>query len=366
MRRILIGLTVLIAAIGLVVGIKGKPDPELVFKGRPASTWLAKMQATESKDRREATDALGWLGPTVDRSLPALIAALYDPDQLVRANAGVALGRFGGLAVPALIRQTESGPVEVRRGAALALGFIGKPAEPAIPALVQLLSDPENSVRQEAARSLAKIGPMSVGPLIDTLDGADRKARAAAIVALVDLGSQAAPAIEPLAAALRDHDHLIHGTAAEALSGIGKPAVGMLISALDDPNPDVRHIAASALSRMGVIADEAVPSLVRTLDDTESPVRAAAANALGRIGPAARAAVDSLQVRLKDTAIEVRKTCAEALGRLGRLSITAVPTLLELQQDEAEVVRKAATDALVQIVLEGETGTGSKVIFMAP
>src|SRR5262245_36607731 len=154
MYRLLMVLTAMVALIGLVVGVVIRPNSEPVFKGKSASAWLAQMQAPEFKERREATAALGWLGPAAGKSVPVLISALNDPDQFVRANAGIALGRFGSIAVPALIVQLESDSPDIRRGSCLALGYIGKPSEPAIPALVHLLSDFDASVRQEAARTL--------------------------------------------------------------------------------------------------------------------------------------------------------------------------------------------------------------------
>jgi hypothetical protein len=82
--------------------------------------------------------------------------------------------------------------------------------------------------------------------------------------------------------------------AAQALGRIGKPAVPMLMNALQHRDPHVRLQAAQVLAKIGPEAQAAVPLLVAALDDHDPHVRRAAARALGQIGPAAQEAVPAL------------------------------------------------------------------------
>jgi HEAT repeat protein len=131
---------------------------------------------------------------------PSIAEALDDPDLEVRQNTALALSNFGGreaarimpilmdmlkqkankkqrrqaaiaiynigpdaqVAVQPLIQALSDEDKNLHTDAAYALGGIGRRAEAAVPALVQLLADSreKNEARVEAAKALAKIGPV--------------------------------------------------------------------------------------------------------------------------------------------------------------------------------------------------------------
>lgn len=86
-------------------------------------------------------------------AVPALIAALADPEKVVRRAAACALAGIGPEAVPALIAALDRPSWVVRYRAAEALGGIQDPR--VIPALVVLLDDDRDHVRYMAAKGLA-------------------------------------------------------------------------------------------------------------------------------------------------------------------------------------------------------------------
>ena len=65
----------------------------------------------------------------------------------------------------------------VRRSAAYALGGIGPPAAEAVPALAAALHDPDADIRRSAAHALGKIGPAAVPGLLATLNDPDEDVR---------------------------------------------------------------------------------------------------------------------------------------------------------------------------------------------
>lgn len=67
---------------------------------------------------------------------------------------------------------------------------------------------------------------------------------------------------------------------AESLDRSAIPALGR---ALNDPDPSMRRLVASALGRMGTKAQEAVPRLERALEDPDLSVRLAVESAIMRI-----------------------------------------------------------------------------------
>lgn len=77
----------------------------------------------------------------------------------VRETAADALARIGDPAVPALIETLHDPDHSIRAHAALALARMGPKAAPAVPDLIVALNDPQREVRQGAARALGQIGP---------------------------------------------------------------------------------------------------------------------------------------------------------------------------------------------------------------
>lgn len=174
--------------------------------------------------------------------------------------------------------------------------------------------------------------------------------------------------------------------------GENKKIIPDLINALKDLNHKIRESAAQALAAKGPAAKEAVPALIEALDDNDKQVRSAAAEALGKIGAlsaipylyaafekeaggfmpenfegvvvsiadaldpllkklnsAPKKAVASLVQALKDENKNVRMWSAYFLGGIGPDAAKAVPDLIELLKDDVEDVRSAAVDALGKI-----------------
>ena len=86
-----------------------------------------------------------------------------------------ALGRIGAAAVPALVEVLADPNPVVRRRAAQALARIGPDARDAVPDLIVTLQDRNEEVRKSAARALGQIGPdarAAIPALMDELKAA--------------------------------------------------------------------------------------------------------------------------------------------------------------------------------------------------
>ncbi len=131
---------------------------------------------------------------------------------------------------------------------------------------------------------------------------------------------------------LGNQDYRISSASANELCAIGEPAVGPLIKALKDDNPQVRSLAALNL---GIIGDKkATNSLVEALKDPVPEVRMNAAFSLGQLQ--SLEAVEPLIELLKDENGEVVRYTVIALGMLKDPRATE-PLCEVLKRDDASI-----------------------------
>ena len=123
------------------------------------------------------------------RVVPALISVLTDPDENIRVVGSVALQSLGESAVPYLIDALTADSADIRLNAAYALGEIGTPLDTILPALINALTDPVWNVRRLVVRALVTIGTPAVEPLIEALNSPKPELRRMAERALNDIGT---------------------------------------------------------------------------------------------------------------------------------------------------------------------------------
>ena len=210
------------------------------------------------------------------------------------------IGRVGqAWKITKLISELTIGVKATREGAIKQLVSISGPA---VPALIDMLTDNFWFVRMNAARTLGLIGDSSEVPafvenatcqyaldrhlttsavpaLIATLNDSDRQVRESAAEALGKIG---VPALSPLIDTLKDRETAMPVCAAIALKKIGSPAMPALLAAFNHWHSSARENIAEVLGLMGDAA--AVPALVDTLKYKDSPIRPSVTKALKRIG----------------------------------------------------------------------------------
>jgi len=101
-----------------------------------------------------------------------------------------------------------------------------------------------------------------------------------------------------------------------ALVRIGKASVPAVQKVLKSKSPEARENALVVLVNLRGDAAPAVPQIAEALHDENPTVRYYAARALGAIGPPAKSAVKALERATKDSDAAVRKVAREALERL--------------------------------------------------
>lgn len=290
----------------------------------PAIAQLVKDLQHKDRDvRHQAAKRAAVLGPKALPAVPALVAALLEPEERPFCfEVSDALRKLGPHAVPSLTAALRDAKVGLRAASAWVLSEIGAASAPAVPALLQALKDESALVRAYAARALGggryvvisysenfTLGNTVILSKMETRGG---------------IGPPAVPAIPDLTAALGDSDSWVRGSVAQALAGFGsaaRVAIPRLLETAKDRSDFPSAHAAATLVTLGETA-EGLAILVGKLkywsgDPSQvSRIRAGAAGILADLGPAARSAVPALKEALEQEIDgEVRQRLTEAMKK---------------------------------------------------
>src|SRR5262249_2629863 len=155
------------------------------------------------------------------------------------------------------------------------------------------------------------------------------------IVALQRFGHLAAPYSDLLVDLLDDPQPTVRERAAAALGMIGvkETAKARLLRALEDESPRVRVAAPPVLWKLIPDPVPLVPVLIACLSDRDAFVRWHAATTLGEMGQAAEPALPALLVALYDRDDVVQMHAARALGNLGLAPERVIPGLIALLRE---------------------------------
>ena len=148
-------------ALGEIIQNSGPVDPAII----------AKLDDPDMRVRTTAAYALGRAGPAANSAVPRLRRAVESSDPMVRVVSAWALAHIAPSdkqvvveILPVLMHGTKNNNPMMRRGSAVALGMLGKAANPAVPSLRALAKDPDKTVRIAALEALEKIGAIDIKP----------------------------------------------------------------------------------------------------------------------------------------------------------------------------------------------------------
>jgi HEAT repeat protein len=245
-----------------------------------------RLKSSQAADRAAAANEMGRRGYRFRKEISELLRPLLrtDPEPVVRAAAGRALGRLGAReAVPDLIAALGDTSADVRVVAAAALWRLPDPAATA--PLLERVKDADRSVREWSALALGVIGDKrSVPELVRLLGDPERAVRLAAVRSLGRVGDPEGldPVVRYVRSGKRDQEEKEEAVAAVAsMKGDGRlPALLSLLEAAEgDPAQQVRVL--SALGQVG--GSQAMPALRKHATGGPAEVRAAANKAIAEL-----------------------------------------------------------------------------------
>jgi HEAT repeat protein len=297
-----------------------KPDPQAILP-----VLVEVFQDRNHPFRVRALEALSRLGLSSPDVLMMPVRMLWD-DMQARAKAAEILGRMGPAAkaaAPDLADVLRGSDNPARVQAALALWRIDRRNEEVIPVLVGALKSTFTATSRASLLIPGRFGTPGTPPGPLCQQAAD---------ALGEMGPEALSAVPALTEVLKDPQLApYHPYYALALLKIDrqtyKLAVPILVEALEGKGPTARlseqaaatfrKQAASALGPSAMEAQDALMALARALEDVDAGVRQEAANALGEVGAPARQALPALRKALTDPDEGVRSEASRALKKIG-------------------------------------------------
>lgn len=250
-----------------------------------------------------------------------------------------------------LVQRLDAKSPDDRADAADQLGQMGYRARLAVPALAEVLTDQDATVRRQAAAALSAIGAEAVPALVSSLqdervwkDGHAASALIEITPDATDLTSALLDAVEANPAVREDVGPLVERIGPEAAPSINR----LLLS--DDRH--VRWWAVDLLREFGPGAEVAVPNLVTVIETRDQWFRANAARTLGAIGAKAAETAEAVRVLVdltEDEFTDARAAAAEALGKLASKDDKVIDALKRLLRDDKEEVAAAASKALKEL-----------------
>lgn len=310
------------------------PEPECIRR------LIELLAAPDWQLRREAAEKLADFG---DKAIPALVERLLSPpaDEDLDYWAVRVIERAGEAGREPLLSVYEK-----RRGDARFLPILLRamrlhPHERVVELLIRELGNDRWALRQEAARSLLKIGKAAVPKLKAAFHDGNKDVRYWTVKTLGQiLGDQAIEPFMKLLAAPRDD---LRYYAVTALGEIPtERTIGALIGAFSDRSWLVRSQAADLLEKKG---QAAVEPLVAAFTGGDADTRYWALRTLTRI--LREEAIDRLKGFLKEDETDLKFHFIASLQEIG--NVPAIDLLIGWLDDATWLIRKAAADALTKI-----------------
>ena len=331
---------------------------------------IKKLGSDNFKERELARKELETIGYHAIPALDELIGKKTDVETIrraedliktIRGSAGTRYylvwslafnGPAAKSATPTVLKALQDPSADVRRKAAYTLGIID--AEPAlvVDGLVNALSDSDADVRQTAADALPKMSKTAVPALIKVLKSDNALLKRMAIGILGKCGTEAAPAIPELNALLRDVKGF-QNEAAEALGGVGVPAIKALTAAAADDNGGTRALAVNALFKIGA---PSVPVFVDLLGSPHADVRGHVAALLGNMQLQDKSVVIALGFATKDKEFQVRAAALQSIRQMGTAAKLAEPYVVALLTDLDPQIRLNAFHTLTGLGVDPRPG----------
>lgn len=201
------------------------------FLDRDLPQIIVLMRDPDVRIRRSATEMLEVLEDKAAPAVNGLVGALQDPDRFVKWTAARAIGflppdKVGPAVVP-LAQLLGDGDINLRIVAAESLRKLGPAAKAAVPFLAQSIRGGDIEARLMAANALLAIGPDNLVPaipaLIQVLGDPDPRIVKSACLVIAEIGPPARAALPTLRRLIGHDDADVRAAASDAILSVTNP-----------------------------------------------------------------------------------------------------------------------------------------------
>jgi len=323
---------------------------------------LDALQDSSKKVRQSTLESLRYLDPPVTEALPLLQNLLSDPDPEIRLAAIESLRQLKGDATPVLLQALRDSDPRVRAVAIDGLQGLEDKPQSVIDALIPMTVDADTTVRRRALFTLfdSKNSDAVLSTTTRALKDQQVEIRKVAINNLARLGNAAQPSLHGLMSALEDPDRNVRLGAEYALGRVGASALPRLYAALDSQDAQLRRHAVAALGFTVEANPETIDNIKRLLYDEDKGVRQSAIRAL--VYQRTQSYPQLIEALSSDYP-EVRIAALDGLSRnFPSQGSSFVEPLLKMVSDDNSQVRKHAIEALARIKLTGPETRGQALV----
>ena len=356
--RILVANLALIVLIAFLCFVLHPSEP--TYQGRRLREWLinAAMTVVYPNANADAVKAIRHIG---SNAVPTLLSYAAAKDSPVKKSIMKWNDRL-----PAFLSLPVSPQIEQEMLAQVGFNMLGPGGKSAVPGLVRLLQDDDESVRVTAAVCLGFIGPgaeLAVPELIKEFErekSATTNGHFEAAFALGQIGPAAQAAIPSLKAGLTNNSTDCQRISQAALINIHALSISPLLEQLKDTTNNQWVTASMVVLQCGTNALPAVPLFISALDCTNHSIQSRSLSALGWLHQEPKACVPAVMPFLTAKDDYLRQNAINVLRCFGKESKPAVPALLRCLSDPNYSVREVATNALREIDPEAAAKAGIK------
>lgn len=308
-------------------------------------------QTARHENQHVALYSISVLGRLQDKSLAPLLAEIYKStqDTQIKRNIIIALGQIqDGVSI---LNEAVLLP-DLREEALVAIEKIAAPE--AIDNLAIVLQKEQWHLRKKAAKCLSKIGEPAVAKLMDILNNGDRIAQAFTVIALGNMGQDAAQAVPQLIATLhKTTDKALKQNIMFALVNIKvqiKDTMMALQKYLSAKDIRLKRSAISAIGKMGELGAVYIPKFLYEAQQSPKKLRGVVINAIADMG---EKAIRYIVPFLKNKEMLHREIIAAALGKMGKNAHKALPFIVSALENSSGNARKEMIKAIRDIGPQG-------------
>ncbi len=283
--------------------------------------------------------------------LKILLEASLDKDPEISHRAAASIKEINhNLNVAKLVVRLEKGTIEERHEAARQLFYLGPKAVKAVPALLRAIYDTDVDVRRLGMSALSKIGPVAKAAIpkliaITEDENETDDIRSSAIITFLGFGKLSTAAIPCLLKLMNGKNVNLIRVAAGIIGDIGKEcddAVPVLLKLLKHEDGDVRGRAAASLGKIGKQPDVLVPLFIELIKKEKKPMlgiadpRQGILSGLILLGPHAKPAIPLIleMVATPDEYLIIQQRGIQVLVAIGPKAKEALPLLQKLRHSD--------------------------------